>query len=105
MATITIHQINSKENVNTILCPESIKRIKAEAMRREREKPNEGCNTCVFLNPRLLDGTDENMETICTHPETTLPDILIGTSGLPCPYYQSIFALSRPSIAQSQKTV
>ena len=88
---------------DAILRPESIQRIKAEIVSREQEMPDEGCNTCVFLNLRLLDGTDENMETICIHPETTLPDILIGTSGLPCPYYLSIFTLSRLSAAQSQK--
>ena len=102
METMIVRQIHSQENTNTILSPKSIKRIKAEATRRKREKPDEGCNTCVFLNPRLLDGTDGDMETICTHPETTLPDILIGSLGLSCPYYQSIFTLPTPSVAQSQ---
>jgi hypothetical protein len=94
MATITINQLIEIEKTIDILGSESIKRIKAEVAKREREMPDEGCNTCVSLNPRLLDGTDANMDNICTHTETTLGDILIGTSGMPCRYYESIFSQS-----------
>jgi len=83
--------IDTKVKEHDTLTDKSIVRIKAEAMRREKTVPDEGCNTCTFLNPAFLEPDAENTEIICFHSQTTLPDILVGTWGKPCRYYVSIF--------------
>ena len=66
-------------------------RIKAEVVQREQIAPDEGCNTCIFLNSAFFEPDAENTEIICSHSKTMLPDILVGTWGKPCRYYMSIF--------------